>query len=97
MDACGSPECRFLSGAQHMTETSLERLRPVTALMVKRACEYRRGGLLHLGHKQNGPLRYKRSNISEFIQIHNTSVNQPLQLPAALTPMGHAAQAAQAS
>lgn len=23
MDACGSPECRFLSGAQHTTETSL--------------------------------------------------------------------------
>lgn len=62
-------------------------LQPVTTLMVNSACEYSRGGLLSSGHKQNGPLRQERSNISEFIQIHNTSINQPLQLPAAQTPL----------
>lgn len=66
---------------------------PVTALMVKRAHEYRRGGLLSLGHKQNGPLWYNRRNISEFIQIPNMSINQSLQLPAAQIPMAHATQA----
>lgn len=62
-------------------------LQPVTTLMVNSACEYSRGGLLSSGHKQNGPLRQERSSISEFIQIHNTSINQPLQLPAAQTPL----------
>lgn len=36
MDACGSPECRFLSGAQHTTETPLERVWPFTAFVVKK-------------------------------------------------------------
>lgn len=56
MDACGSPECRFLSGAPRRTETSVEPLWVVTALMVNRASKYKRGGLFGLGYKQHGPL-----------------------------------------